>query len=70
MDCKRVTVITAARQSPPEQKSVCRSPQAVTNANEYKIFSTKNGQSEAETIPNRPMHKRPLHKMLCNGLLL
>ena len=45
-------------------------PQAVTNANEYKIFSAKNGQSEAETIPNRPMHKRPLHKMLCNGLLL
>ena len=37
---------------PFHEKSVCRSPQAVTNANEYKIFSAKNGQSEAETILN------------------
>ena len=35
-----------------------------------KNLSAEYGQSEAETIPNRPMHKRPLHKMLCNGLLL
>ena len=58
------------RYDPSRLKCVWRGPLAATNANEYKIFSAKNGQSEAETIPNRPMHKRPLHKMLCNGLLL
>ena len=48
-----------------------RSANAVApNANYYKSFSAKNGQSKAETISNRPTHKRPLHKMLCNGLLI
>ena len=62
--------MVAATCNPYEESKEHGGPQAVTNANEYKIFSAKNGQSEAETIPNRPMHKRPLHKMLCNGLLL